>query len=281
MSGNQNKLIAFNYFGGKFSWIDQLYAYFPKDFKHLVDVFGGSFVVSINYQGKVIKTANDLNQEVVNFFRVLRDYEEKLVTLLELTPVSLEEYNNCYFWHPDPIERARRFYVRARQSFFGLGLQRRNKGWHMAKTQVNCKGGETVSRFTNGIVKLKDVARAITSEFQITNFSYAEVINKIDFEEAFFYCDPPYPLQSRKSKNDYKHEFTDKDHIDLATRLQKVKGMAMISGYDCGLMRELYSEWNFIKFPSKLNNIRSGKVEECIWFNYPYSKTKKSQLKLF
>ena len=42
MSGNRNKLIAFNYFGGKFTWLEYLYTNFPRDFTHLVDLFAGS-----------------------------------------------------------------------------------------------------------------------------------------------------------------------------------------------------------------------------------------------
>ncbi len=58
MSGNKSKIIAFNYFGGKFSWLEHLYENFPFEFKHLGDVFGGSFSVTLNYKGNVIKTAN-------------------------------------------------------------------------------------------------------------------------------------------------------------------------------------------------------------------------------
>ncbi len=270
MSGNKNKIIAFNYFGGKFTWLDYLYAEFPLEFKHLVDLFGGSFCVSLNYKGNVIKTANELNNDITNFFRVLRDHEEELLRRLFLTPCSESEYNNCWYDYPDfdEIEQARRFYVRVRQSFFGLGAQRKNKGWHMAKTQVNCKGGETVSRWNNAIEKLHEVATILRTNFQITPWDYASCIDKIDFEGAFFYCDPPYSKRSRASYNDYKFEFTDEDHYELASKLNTIKGKAMVSGYDCSLMNELYKYWRKVKLPIKKNNIRSGEVQEVIWMNY-------------
>lgn len=206
MSGNTSKKIAFNYFGGKFSWLDNLYEHFPRNFTHLVDVFAGSMVVSINYRGNVIKTANEINSDVTNFFRVLRDNESELIRLLELTPCSIDEYDSCWERSADDIENARRFYVRVRQSFFGLGMQRKNKGWHMAKTHVNCQGGETVSRWNNAIPKLIDVATALRTNFQITNFDFRDCINKVDFEGAFFYVDPPYDHSTRASSNDYKFE---------------------------------------------------------------------------
>lgn len=268
MSGCRDRKIAFNYFGGKFTWVEYLYRYFPEDFTHLVDVFAGSMVVSLNYTGRVIKTANELNADITNFFEVLRDREADLIRLLLLTPCSAQEYHNCWELCRDPLERARRFYVRVRQSFFGLGAQRKNKGWHMAKQHVNAQGGETVSRWNNAIEKLHEVAEVIRSGFQITNWDYTVCIDKIDFPKAFFYCDPPYSKRSRKSYNDYKYEFTDADHEALADKLHRIKGLAMVSGYDCSLMNSLYHDWNKIALPVKKNNIRSSEVHEIIWINY-------------
>lgn len=278
MSGNKSKIIAFNYFGGKFTWIEYLYRYFPEGFTHLVDLFAGSMVVSINYPGKVIKTANEINSDITNFFEVLRNHEDDLIRLLLLTPCSLQEYDNCWEYSDDNIEQARRFYVRVRQSFFGLGCQRQNKGWHMAKKRVIVQGGCTVSRWNNAIEKLHEVAEGLRSRFQITNLDYADCIDKIDFPKAFFYCDLPYPVESRGGKSkgkDYKFDFTDDDHRQLAARLHRIEGKAMISGYNCNLMNELYGDWHKAKFPIKRNNIRSNIVngsgtimQETIWMNY-------------
>ena len=275
MSGNKNKLIAFNYFGGKFTWLDHLYENFPSDFTHLVDLFAGSMCVSLNYRGNVIRTANEINGEITNFFEVLRNHEEELFRWLRLTPCSETEYLNCWDKTDDKIEQARRFYVRVRQSFFGLGAQRQNKGFHLAKQHVNAQGGETVSRWKNGVEKLYEVAMEIRDNFQILNRHYSEVIDRIDFPKAFFYCDPPYPEECRGSKNDYRFEFTNADHEALAERLHRIEGYAMVSGYECPLMDRLYGDWRKVKFPIKRNNIRSAVVngsgtlmQEVVWMNY-------------
>ncbi len=281
MSGNKNKIIAFNYFGGKFTWLEHLYENFPVKFTHLVDLFAGSMAVPLNYRGNVIRTANEINGEITNFFEQLRDHEADLVRALRLTPCSDLEYSKCWGGAGDDLERARKFYVRVRQSFFGLGAQRENKGWHMAKKHVNCQGGETVSRWSNGVEKLHGVAQEIRRKFQIVNDSYEVCIDRLDFPEAFFYCDPPYPLECRNSTKDYCFEFSDDDHRKLAERLHRIKGYAMISGYDCPLMNELYGDWHKVKFPFKRNNIRSNIVngsgtimQECIWMNYePQART--------
>lgn len=286
MSGNKNKLIAFNYFGGKFTWLEYLYENFPSEFTHMVDLFAGSMVVSINYTGRVIRTANEINGEITNFFLQLREHEDELVRMLELTPYSELEYQKCWGGADDisDLECARRFYVRVRQSFFGLGSQHENKGWHMAKKHINAQGGETVSRWKNGVEKLHDVAQEIRTNFQIINCNYSEAIDRLDFSGTFFYCDPPYPAESRGgSGKDYRFDFTDAEHRRLAERLHKIEGKAMVSGYDCPLMRELYDDWRMVRFPFKRNNIRSNIVngtgtimQECIWMNYnPATQTQK------
>lgn len=276
MSGNSKKIIAFNYFGGKFSWLEWLYAYFPKEFTHLAEMFGGSLAVSLNYNGKCIKTVNEINSNVTNFFEVLRDNTEELITKLELTPCSENNYTNCWPIQGDKLERARRFYVRVRQSFYGLGAQRENKSWHMAKTKVNAQVGETVSKWNNALPKLLEVARVIRANFQIMEMDAIAGIKRLDSVNTFFYLDPPYLLDTRGSTNDYAYEFSEEQYRKLAEVLYKIKGKAMISGYDHPLMYELFESkgWIKIEFPSKKNNIRSKQVFECIWINYPLSSTK-------
>ncbi len=258
---------------------------FPSGFTHLVDLFAGSMAVSLNYGGRVIKTANEINGDITNFFEQLRDHEANLIRALRLTPCSEQEYKNCWEPSDDPLESARRFYVRVRQSFFGLGAQRQNKGWHCAKQHVNAQGGETVSRWKNGVEKLHDVAREIRENFQITTGHYSAIIDRLDFPGAFFYCDPPYPRECRGSYNDYRFEFTDDDHEQLAHRLHNIQGKAMISSYDCVLMDYLYDDWHKVKFPFKNNNIRSGIkngsgviMQECVWCNYKPQTRHKTQV---
>ena len=279
MSGNSKKKIAFNYFGGKFSYIDEIYPYFPAEFVHLEQLFAGSAVLSLNYDGNCIRTLNEINSDITNFFMVLRDHRDELLTRLRLTPVSKQEYDEAWNYQSrDHIENARRFYVRIRQSYMGLGSQRKNKGWHLTKTHMNCNGGETVSRWNNSFEKLFEIAEILGSNYQITNYSYEECLERIDFEDAFFYADPPYPNESRSSHGDYKFDFKDSDHYELSDRLHQAKGKVMISGYNCDLMNDLYADWEKVVLSNKRNNYRKTPVQECIWFNYPLASTKKAQL---
>ncbi len=267
MSGDSKKMIAFSYLGSKFSIVDKIEPLFPEHI-HFIDVFMGSMAVTLNKKRSQIETVNDINGDVVNFFRVLRERPYELYTQLFLTPISREEFNNS--WEMENItemERARRFYVRIRQSFYSMGAQKQSKGWHLVKTQSRSNMAETISKWRNSIDKLFPVIDRLTS-VQIENRHFRDLIPVLDFKDAFFYEDPPYPLEVRKSSNDYKFEFTDQDHEELAEINHSCKGKVMISSYDGPMMQSLYKDWYFIKLPVKLNNIRKSPVQECVWMNY-------------
>jgi DNA adenine methylase len=270
MSGNTRKLIAFNYFGGKFTYVEQLEKLFPKH-RHFIDVFCGSMAVTLNKKPSEIDTANDINGDVINFFKVLRESPDELITLLELTPIAREEYNQAFYQKDNDslseLERARAFYVRVRQSFYGLGSQRQNKGWHAVKTISRARRPETVSKWKNAIEKLDPVFERLLN-IQIESRDFRTIIPVMDFEEAFFYCDPPYPTDCRGSKNDYAFDFTNQDHEELAEMRNGVKGNVMLSSYVSPLPEKLYKGWYQVRFEKKLNNIRTKPVQECVWLNY-------------
>ena len=90
-SGKQKKLIAFGWYGGKYSHIDWLLPLLP-DCHHFCEPFGGSAAVLLNRYPARIETYNDIDGEVVNFFKVLRDQKNKLVKAIGLTPFSREEF---------------------------------------------------------------------------------------------------------------------------------------------------------------------------------------------
>ena len=116
------KMIAFGWYGGKFSHLDFLLPLIPGDAKHFCDVFGGSAAVLLNLQPYMVETYNDLDSELVNFFEALRNQGPKLIKAIGLTPFSREEL--ALACAPEQglskLERARRFYIRARQTRTGL-----------------------------------------------------------------------------------------------------------------------------------------------------------------
>lgn len=126
------KLIAFGWYGGKFSHLNWLLPLLPKC-HHYCEPFAGSAAVLLNREPSPVETYNDIDGEIANFFRVLRDNKEALVEKIGLTPFSREEFYYSLTKNParvlDEIERARLFYVRARQtrtvqtSYFGCSIR--------------------------------------------------------------------------------------------------------------------------------------------------------------
>ena len=82
----KKKVILFGWYGGKFSHLDWLLPRLPKC-HHYCEPFAGSAAVLLNRLPSPVETYNDLDGEVVNFFRVCRDQGLELTRLMALTPL--------------------------------------------------------------------------------------------------------------------------------------------------------------------------------------------------
>jgi DNA adenine methylase len=274
-----NQINTLNYLGSKFTLLPWLLPKL-KYTKSWVDLFGGSFIVTLNREPSPIETYNDINEDVVNFFLVLRDKPEELVTKLYLTPHSRWEYQNA--WHVEgdsDIERARKFFVRVRQSFLATGSQQELKGWISATKESRCRISEATSKFLNGVDGLMDIVERLR-RVQIECRDYKWLIKSYDTPDTMFYADPPYDPSGRSSSSDYKFDFGFEQHIELAAAASSVKGFIAVSGYDTDFMKELYKDFYYTEGPKPKNNYRTQrKVRECLFTNYdPYNCNNKHNL---
>lgn len=269
MKSSPDKLIAFGWYGGKFSHLNWLLPLLPKT-QHYCEPFGGSAAVLINREPSPVETYNDLEGGVVNFFRVLREQKNELVEAIGLTPFSREEYEQALNYS-DPtvtgLERARRFYICARQTRTGLA-QKGSKGrWAHCLLTSRAGMAGAVSRWLGSIEDLPEIAQRLL-RVQIEHAPALEVIQRYDSEETLFYCDPPYPHSSRGDKSAYAFEMTDDQHRELAKVLKNVRGKVALSSYHCELNDELYSDWNFTEAPSKKIHSTKDTRVEVLWANY-------------
>jgi len=261
------KKIAFGWYGGKFSHLAWLLPLLPPS-THYCEPFGGSGAVIINKSPSPVETYNDLDSEVVNFFRVLREQADELIKLISLTPFSREEFKNSLkSEYPSNVERARNFYVRARQVRTGL-VQKASEGrWahHKLTSRKNMAGG--VSRWLGSLPGLVAISERLL-RVQIEHAPAVEVIRRYDSNETLFYCDPPYPHESRKDSKAYFFEMFEKDHRDLAEVLSKVEGKVALSGYRCDLLLSLYKGWKIHEAPVKKCPSVKKDRQELLWTNY-------------
>ncbi len=263
------RLIAFGWYGGKYSHLNWLLPLLPKT-QHYCEPFGGSAAVLINRDPSPVETYNDIDGEVVNFFRVLREHKDALIEAIGLTPFSRKEFELAIS-EPEAklsdIERARRFFVRARQVRTGLAQTASSGRWaHCVLTSRAGMAG-AVSRWLGSVEDLAEIAQRLL-RVQIEHAPALEVIQRYDSEETLFYCDPPYPHDSRTDSNAYAYEMSDDDHRELAAALHNVKGKVALSSYHCDLMDELYSTWNLIEAPVKQIHSSKAARREALWMNY-------------
>jgi DNA adenine methylase len=265
----RSKMIAFGYYGGKFSHLDFLLPLLPNTFTHFCEPFGGSAAVLINRPPASVETYNDLDSEVVNFFRCLRDHGDELIRLISLTPFSREELLKACCPEPDlsAIERARRFFVRARQTRTGLAQTSSEGRWaHCVLTSRACMAG-AVSRWLGSVEGLPQIVQRL-QRVQIENAPAIEVMRRYDSQTTLFYCDPPYPHEARGDSKAYGYEMTDREHEELAGVLHSVQGAVAVSGYRCLLMDRLYRDWIRVDANTRLCNSSKGERTESVWVNY-------------
>lgn len=277
-SDRRGKMIAFGYYGGKFSHLDFLLPLLPTTFTHFCEPSGGSAAVLINRPSAPVETYNDLDSEVVNFFQCLRDYGDDLIRLISLTPFSREELVRACRLEPSlsAIERARRFFVRARQTRTGLAQTSSEGRWaHCVLTSRAGMAG-AVSRWLGSVEGLPQIVQRL-QRVQIENAPAIEVIRRYDSPKTLFYCDPPYPHEARGDSKAYGYEMTDHEHEELAEILRSAKGAVAVSGYRCSLMDRLYRDWIRVDANTRLCNSSKGERTESLWVNYdPESYSKKA-----
>ena len=258
------------YHGGKWMIGKWIISHFPSH-RIYVEPFGGAASVLMQKDRSFMEVYNDMDDDIVNMFQVLRDPKtaDRLCDLLRLTPWSRVEIVNSYKPVKEPIERSRRTIVRA---FMAFGTTSRRQGMTGFRGKAERKNNTGINDWFNYPSSLAAVVDRLKGVL-IEHRPALEVIEQQDDEETLFYVDPPYPHNTRTSiryesqiERAYAHEMTDDDHRELSAALRKVKGMVIISGYACKLYdEELYKDWQRLERPTFADG---GKARtEVIWIN--------------
>ena len=260
--------IAFGWYGGKFSHLAWLLPLLPEA-NHYCEPFGGSAAVLLNREPAKVETYNDIDGEVTTFFRVLRTDADELIRQIALTPFSREEFFVACRYEADmpDLERARRFFVRARQVRTGLAQTASVGRWANCKQTSRAGMSGVVSRWLGSVDSLPEIAERLI-RVQIENRPAVDVIRLYDDSRTLFYCDPPYPHEARSDVRAYGDEMSDAEHTELAGVLSAARAKVAVSGYRCDLMDHLYSGFHRIDAPEKLcHSVKSARYES-LWVNY-------------
>ncbi len=254
------------YPGSKWSTAEWIISYFPAGYEKMtyLEPFFGSGAVFFNKNRSVIETINDLDGNVVNFFKVIREHPEELARLIEFTPWSREEYKQSYEMTGESIEDARRFLVRMWQAIGAkssdtTGWRNNIKGNNGNLTQFSLRLPKSILEVSS---RLKHSSGRLV---QIENQDALKLMKRHNRENVLIYADPPY-VRSTRSGRIYKCEMTDQEHIELLEILKQHSGKVILSGYNNEMYEELLKGWYKVQ---KLAQVEGGrKAVETLWMNY-------------
>lgn len=251
------------YPGAKWSMASWIIDHFPPHHSY-VEPFFGSGAVLFSKRRSNIETVNDLDGDVVNLFDWIRKDPERLAREIYWTPYSRQVYDQAHedmHTEKDSFQRAVNFYIRM---MMGHGFRTTGEkvswkndvqGREAAYAAKNwCKTPEVIYQAAE---RLRGV--------QIENRPALEIISQFNFPNVLIYADPPYLLETRYGKQ-YRHEMTDRDHVDLLDALKAHRGPVVLSGYDSSLYNDTLQGW----YRDEATAIAQSATRrrEVIWMNF-------------
>lgn len=268
----------FSYFGGKTLVADQIARHLPPH-GHYVEPYCGSLAVLLAKPATAMETVNDLDRELVTFWRMLRDHPDDLARVCALTPHSRAEYSATFVDSTaDDLEQARRAWVKLTQGR-GRSLRNGNTGW---RHYVDPAGSNvSMPGYLDGYVERMAAAAARLHHVSLECMPALDVIAKYGAEpDVLLYVDPPYLGDTRNKRPQYRHEMpAEGDHRQLAEALHSVKSAVVLSGYAGTLYdRDLYADWDRATIATNSGNALGDRARtEVLWSNRPLG----AQLDLF
>lgn len=261
---------ALRYHGGKYRLAGWILEHFPQH-RCYVEAFGGAASVLLKKPRSYSEVYNDLDGEIVNFFRVLRDPQtcQQLIAALTMTPYARAEFELAYQMTDDPVEMARRVAVRAQMGFGSAGATKSTTGFRIDTKRPYNTAQHLWTRYPDNVAAVAERFSSVLIE----NRNALTVMQQHDSADTLHYVDPPYVWGTRVLRNRkgcYKHEMTDDQHVELLTGLNALKGMVVLSGYDSDLYNDLLSQLHWINYArsSRASAYRGTKMTwEMIWIN--------------
>lgn len=260
------------YHGGKWVLGKWIISFFPKHRKY-VEPFGGGASVLLQKKRCFAEIYNDLDNEIVNLFEVVRDNGDKLKRALELTPFSRYEFEKSLLPVEDNFEKARRTVVRSYMSFSPTAVQQNiTPGFRCTKIHHSANPGNDWKNYPDAFEKIIERLQGVVIE----NIDGIKLMKNHDSENTLFYVDPPYMLNTRFKKQKtkcYNFEMTDEEHELLLFELKQLKGSIILSGYENDLYNDILSDWKKVR-KDTFSDTAKARIE-TLWISRPKIESQK------
>lgn len=253
------------YFGGKYRLAPWIVGHFPAH-RIYVEPFGGAASVLLCKPRSKVEVYNDLCDEVVRLFRVLRDRSEPFLRACELTPYSRAEWEQTWQEPPaDEIEAARRYAIRSWASY-GCSAATSQGATGFRRSSSGQQGGShPAGDWANWPRAMRTVVARLRGVV-IDQVPAIEAVTRYDGPETLHYVDPPY-IQSTRNRPDhhYRHEMSEDDHRELLDVLRQVRGHAVLSGYRHPIYDEALADWPRVDKAARVDG--GGSAIESLWLH--------------
>lgn len=267
--------------GGKWLLAPWITEHFPPH-RTYVEPFGGAASVLLRKPRAYSEVYNDLDSDVVNLFRLLReDGAGRLVELVRLTPFARDEFAAAYIHCDEPFERARRLIVRSFMGFGSGGAMANSTGFRANSNRSGTTPAEDWGNYPEALSAIVERLKGVIVE----NRPALDVMRQHDGPQTLHYVDPPYLPGTRSKakgstalKNTYRHELTLDDHIELLDAISGLAGMVVLSGYPAPLYDDRLRGWTRIERPALADGARAR--TEVLWLN-PAAAEMSNQPSLF
>lgn len=289
-----------NFIGGKSLSAKKIVEAIPEH-QCYVEPFAGALWVLFQKQTSKVEVINDINGELINFWRVIQRQHNEFIERGKYEMYSRELHHEYYtdfdsgkHFKLSNLERAFRFFYLIKASF----ASKFGSSWGFGPSR---NMGDS---FFNEFKIIDQIAERL-KHIQIDNKDFQSVIEDYDREYTFTFIDPPY-IKTNVDEQYFKSMeannvigFTLNDHQRLFNTLSKIKGKFLLTIDDSFFIRERYCEgeqgskgfyWieNEVAYSSMDKNSRRH-VTELIITNYDtkevikqnkLKKEKEKQIKL-